>query len=516
MIAQVYSAQLVGLDVYIIDVEIDISKGIRSFNIVGLPDKAVEEAKDRINAAIKNSGLVPPQKGNRKIVVSLAPADIKKEGPIFDLAIAIGNLLASKTVVFDPKNKLFLGELALNGDLRPVKGILSIVRKAAEKGFQEIFVPVENAKEAALIKNISVFGARNLKEVVSHLQESDDQEIVKIKIEKQPETVIDFEKQENDDIIDFAHVAGQENVKRALEIAAAGGHNIAMYGPPGTGKTMLAKALPGILPNLSFEEVLEVTSIYSSVGLLNDDLITNPPFRSPHHTSSYVSLVGGGTWPKPGEITLAHRGVLFLDEFPEFEKRVIESLRQPLEDKVIHVSRARGSVKFPADFILVAAMNPCPCGNKDSETKECICSQGSLFKYERKISGPIIDRIDIWINVPNVDYKKLSETESGIETSKTVRERVGRARQIQASRFRDSNHPLATNGHINAKELKTYASLDEKLSQILNMAAEKLNLSARSYHRVIKVARTIADLENSEKISENHLLEALQYRPQIS
>ncbi len=511
MISKIYSAQVSLLKAIIIEVEADIGKGIRSFTIVGLPDKAVAEAKDRIGAAIKNSQIKSPLAGNRKIVVSLAPADIKKEGPVFDLAIAISQLVAGGIISFDPEHKLFLGELALSGDLRPIKGVLAIVQEAKNKGFKEIYLPVANANEAALISDIDIYGFKNLREVAQHINEKNDPEsIPHIKISKQPRTKIDYKDSES--TIDMRDIRGQESAKRGLEIAAAGGHNLAMFGPPGTGKTMLAKAIPGILPPLSFDHILETTSIYSVAGILNGELITSPPFRSPHHTSSYVALVGGGSWPKPGEITLAHRGVLFLDEFPEFDKRVIEALRQPLEDRVIHISRAKGSVAFPANFILVAAMNPCPCGNKGNPTKECICSHNTLANYQRKISGPIVDRIDIWVEVPQVNYKKLTEESGSGDSSETVKKRILSAREIQKERFKNSKN-LNTNSDISARDLKKYAPLSEKSSSLLTSSAERLSLSARAYHRIIKIARTIADLEGAENISENHILEAIQYRP---
>ncbi len=505
MPSKVHSAQVIGLKPEIIDVEVDISKGFKAYSIVGLPDSAVKEAKDRISAAIKNSGFPSPQKGNKRTIVSLAPADIRKEGPIFDLAIAIGHLLAAKEIAFDASKKIFLGELALDGRLRPIKGALLISEKAPSFGFEEIYLPEANAKEAALIKGVKIFGCKSLREIASHL--SDINPILPLKT-----TPFRSEIKQTEPEIDLAEVKGQETAKRGLEIAAAGGHNIAMSGPPGTGKSMLAKALIGILPPLSFDEALEATGIHSVAGTLEKEMVMHPPLRSPHHTSSYVSIVGGGAWPKPGEITLAHRGVLFLDEFAEFDRRVIEALRQPLEDRFISVARSRGFARFPASFILIATMNPCPCGRKGLKNKTCVCTPMALARYARKISGPIIDRIDLWLEVPQVDIEKLSRSENSAENSAKAAKRVLAAREIQKDRFKKEKSILL-NSQMGTKQLKKFAPLGEKETAVLNNAANSLDLSARAYHRVIKIARTIADLAQKENIEESHLFEALQYRP---
>ncbi len=528
--SRVYSAQTHLLKGKIVTVEVDITKNtLHAFTLVGLPDKAVDESKDRMSSALKNSGFPSPKNQNQKIVISLSPADLKKEGPYFDLAIALAYLLSAGEIDFDPKGKIFLGELSLNGELQPIKGVLPLTEQAMRLGFKEIFVPAENAGEAALVKGITIYGARTLKEVVDH--------VYKIKYDKKgnplekerpkilPQKPTEIIRKDKSHDIDFSDIKGQESAKRGLEIAAAGGHNIALSGPPGTGKTMLARVFSHILPELPNDDILEITGIHSIVGLLEEALVTEPPFRAPHHTASYVSMIGGGANPKPGEVTLAHKGVLFLDEFPEFEKRVLEALRQPLEDNIVSISRARGSAIFPSNFILVAAMNPCPCGNKGNKDKACICRPNDLERYNRKISGPIIDRIDLWVTVGNVDYKKLSDEVVRSEKTHTIKTRVKSARMIQEKRFGkikpvsarvSGGRVIKTNSDMNVKDLGIFAPLSPEVKQLLNDSAERLALSARAYHRVIKIARTIADLENSPNIEANHILEAIQYRPKVA
>jgi len=452
------------------------------------------------------------------VVVALAPADLKKEGPVFDLPIALGYLLAKKEIRFNPEKKLFLGELSLGGDLRPIKGALLLVKEAKERGFEQVFVPHENAHEASFVEGITTYGAKTLKEVISHLNIKKLDADTKIKTGITDEKISAEKQRDFSDIqigeqvyeLDFSDIRGQENAKRGLEIAAAGGHNVAFFGPPGTGKTLLAKALAGILPPLSLEDGLAVTGIYSTVGKIDGGLVIIPPFRAPHHTSSHTSIIGGGTFPKPGEITLSHKGVLFLDEFPEFDRRVIEALRQPLEEGTVSIARAKGSETFPAEFILIAAFNPCPCGYYGDNTKECACTPSQLMKYHRKISGPIIDRIDIWVEVPRIEHKKLAGEKTG-EESVFVRARVTNARKKQVERYKNTNAIL--NSGIGVKEIEEYMPLSDSVQMLLQESAKKLDLSARSYHRTIKLARTIADLDHNAEIQEPHILEALQYRP---
>ena len=509
--SKVYSAQNSLLSAHIVTVEVDLARGLHSFTIVGLPDKAVEESRDRMSAAIKNSGWKSPKAKNQKITISLAPADIKKEGPLFDLPMALAYLLASDEISFSSENKLFLGELSLDGKIRKVNGVLPIVMQAKKAGISDVYVPKENVREAAVVEGIEVFGISSLAEIVSHLNEKKDCPPKRI-LTPEKKTKISFAKKFQE--INFDDIKGQESAKRGLEIAAAGGHNIAMYGPPGTGKTMLAKAFCHILPPLSLEEIFETTSIHSVAGILKQDLVTFPPFRSPHHTSSYVSLIGGGTVPKPGEVTLAHNGVLFLDEFPEFEGRVLESLREPLEERVVSISRARGTAQFPARFILIAAMNPCPCGFYGVKDKNCVCTPQDILRYKRKVSGPIVDRIDMWVEVSNIDHKGLMD-KTKKDNARTLEgiARIERARNIQTARFGKNNLKILTNSEMSARNLVELINLSPDTKNVLDKSARSFGLSPRAYHRVVKLSRTIADLGESEEIETKHILEALQYRP---
>ncbi len=506
MPSKVFSAAIIGLNCQPIEVEVDMSPGLHTFQIVGLPDATVNESKERVSSAIKNSGASPPHHTNRRVIVNLAPADIKKEGPAYDLPMAVAFLLASEQLLASEiSNKIFVGELSLEGKLRPVSGVLPIALMARDKGFGELFVPRANAAEAAMIKEIKVFGLDSLEQLFLHLEQKEV-------LEPQPPTELNFAFDALESGADMAYIKGQEHAKRALEIAAAGHHNILMTGPPGTGKTLLARTLPTILPPLSFEEALEVTKIFSIAGRLNQNkpVLTQRPFRSPHHTASAVALVGGGNHPKPGEITLAHRGVLFLDELPEFHRDVLEALRQPLEDGTITVSRASGALEFPAQFMLVAAMNPCPCGHATNPAKQCICSFAQINKYKRRISGPLLDRIDLHIDVPAIKYDKLATEKVG-EDSQAVRERVQAARHYQTERF--SNDKIQTNSEMNLQQMKKHCQIDSVGQEILKTAVQNLRLSARSYHRILKLSRTIADLAASPTIQSQHIAEALQYRP---
>ena len=518
MLARVYSCAVIGLEGVIVEVEVDTTQGLAGTDIVGLPDKAVQESRSRVQSAVKNARLRYPRE---RIVVSLAPASVRKEGPTYDLPIAVGVLLMQGLIppgCLD--DALVVGELSLEGTVRHSRGVLPMTATAREKGFKRIFVPIADAAEAALIPDIEVYPVSSLHDLYLHL--TSQQPIV-------PQAHIEAESVSGPAPTDFREVKGQEHVKRALEIAAAGGHNVIMVGPPGAGKTLLARAMPGILPTMSIDEALEVTPIYSVADALPPEMIVRiRPFRAPHHTISHAGLVGGGNWPHPGEISMAHRGVLFLDELPEFGTRVLEVMRQPIEDKVVTISRAQGSLTFPANFMLVAAMNPCPCGYYGDAVKACTCAPSMITKYQKRISGPLLDRIDIHVEVPRVEYQKLSDDRFG-EGSEVIRSRVEAARERQRQRFSadgasDGKSPrsprkksdalsVVCNADMRVAEVRQFCKLDAAGEGLVRAAMGQMNLSARGYHRVLKLARTIADLAASENIQAAHLAEALQYRP---
>ena len=508
MLAKVQSCAVVGLDADAVQVEINIASGLERITLVGLPDVAVRESSERVRAAVSNSGFFFPQ---HRLTVNLAPADLRKEGPAYDLPIAVGVLAATRQITADLDDALIVGELSLDGSVRHINGVLSMASLAQQRGFRSLFVPASDAPEAALVEGIAVYPVESLSDLVQHLNGRQPIARFENQLRFDGDAAIQYP-------VEFQDVKGQEHAKRALEVACAGGHNCLLKGPPGAGKTLLARALPSVLPRLNLAESLDITRIYSVAGALVDGqpLVRTRPFRSPHHTISHAGLVGGGHWPRPGEISLAHRGILFLDELPEFGTRNLETLRQPLEDRVITISRATGSLTFPASFILVAAMNPCQCGFYGDDRKQCTCSMGMVQRYQKRISGPLMDRIDIHLEVVRVPFQKLSSLDGG-EPSAAIRQRVEAARAVQAARFASLGKPtVLVNGDMGPAEVQRFCVIDEAGKNLMRAAVKQMDLSARAYHRVLKLGRTIADLAGEACIQTHHLAEALQYRPRAA
>lgn len=499
MVCKINSMGIFGMNTYTVDVEVDFLKALPGFDVVGLPDTAIKESRDRVRYAIKNSGYKFP---DAKITVNLAPAELKKSGAVYDVPICLGILSVSGQIDFNLKDCAFIGQLSFSGDVRGISGVLPMVIHAKDSGIKKVYVPFENLNEASVVKDIEVYGVKHINELIRALKGELNLPIRKSTYNDNSST---------QELLDFCDVKGQVLAKRALEIAAAGGHNALMIGAPGSGKSMLAKRLPSILPDMTFEESIETTKIYSIAGVLQegDNLITKRPFRSPHHTVSPAGLSGGGTIPKPGEISLAHNGVLFLDELPEFSRNSMEILRQPIEDDKVTISRVNGTLSYPCSIMLIAAMNPCPCGYFGHPTKECTCSQNQVTKYLSKVSGPLLDRLDLHIDVMPVEFSQISSTQKE-ESSSKIKERVNKARQIQNKRFEGTN--ITCNAKITSAKLNEYCVLNDDAKQLLKNAFDKLSLSARAYDRIVKVARTIADLDESEDIKSNHIAEAIQYR----